>query len=123
MAGIENIRINNYSKWQWTKCFKQKIEDGWLNEKQDSSIQPIKIQLKDNSYHEASSTSFVTRFSYEIHSHNNLHHSHFNNPQNFRSSLIDFVSFNSLVKMPRHKTKNNKTKLNQMRKYLLDNSF
>ena len=28
MAGIENIRINNYSKWQWTKCFKQKIEDG-----------------------------------------------------------------------------------------------
>ena len=93
------------------------------NEKHDSSIPSIKIQIKDNSYHEASSTSFLTRLSYEIHSHNNLNHSHLNYPQNFQSSFIDFVSFNSLLKIPRHKTKNHKQKLNQMRKYLLDNSF
>ena len=28
MAVIENIPINNYFKRQWTKCSKQKIEDG-----------------------------------------------------------------------------------------------
>lgn len=28
MAGIENIPIDNYFKWQWTKCFKRQIEDG-----------------------------------------------------------------------------------------------
>ena len=38
MAGIENIPLNNYFKRQWTKCSKQKIEDGWLNEKQDPSV-------------------------------------------------------------------------------------
>ena len=89
----------------------QDIQDFSKNEKHDSSIPSIKIQIKDNSYHEASSTSFLTRLSYEIHSHNNLNHSHFNYPQNFQSSFIDFVSFNSLLKIPRHKTKNHKQEL------------
>ena len=51
MAGIENIPINNYFKRQWTKCSKQKIEDGWLNEKQDPSIycsQETHLRTKDS---------------------------------------------------------------------------